>query len=182
MNISKRWFVALTVLAIFSFAVCSVGGEIDQRELTAEVKDAIQVFKATDSSLKARFKSAHAYAIFPRAGKGGFIVGGGRALGQVYERGKLIGTARMSQVTVGAQIGGQAFYELIFFESKEALADFKRDKYSMNAQVSAVAAAEGASLNARYVSGVMVFTKARSGLMAEATVGGQKFEFEPLAE
>lgn len=88
----------------------------------------------------------------------------------------------MSQVTVGAQIGGQAFYELIFFESKEALADFKRDKYSMNAQVSAVAAAEGASLNARYVSGVMVFTKARSGLMAEATVGGQKFEFEPLAE
>ena len=26
----------------------------------------------------------------------------------------------------------------------------------------------------------MVFTKAKSGLMAEATVGGQKFTFEPI--
>jgi len=182
MKTFQRWCAALTVLAACNFAIGSHAEEIDQKELTAEVKDAIQVFQAADSGLEARFKSAHAYAVFPRAGKGGFIVGGGHAVGQVYEQGKLIGTARMTQLTVGAQIGGQSFYELIFFETKAALADFKRGKYSMNAQVSAVAAAEGASLNARYVSGVMVFTKARSGLMAEATVGGQKFEFEPVAK
>ena len=71
--------------------------------------------------------------------------------------------------------------EIIFFETKEALAKFKQAGYSFNAQLSAVAAAEGASLNAKYVDGVMVFTKARSGLMAEATVGGQKFDFRPIA-
>jgi len=32
------------------------------------------------------------------------------------------------------------------------------------------------------VDGVMVFTKAKQGLMAEASVGGQKFKFEPLAK
>ena len=48
--------------------------------------------------------------------------------------------------------------------------------------MSAVAAAEGASKNARYVDGAMVLTKAKQGLMAEASVGGQKFKFEPLGK
>jgi hypothetical protein len=97
-----------------------------------------------------------------------------------YERGKLIGTASLSQFTVGAQIGGQEFAEAIFFESTPALERFKQSKFEMSAQSSAVAVAKGVSGNARYVEGVMIFTKARTGLMAEASVGGQKFKFAPL--
>jgi lipid-binding SYLF domain-containing protein len=85
-------------------------------------------------------------------------------------------------VTVGAQIGGQAFSEVIFFETKEALEKFKKSEFAMSAQVSAVAAQDGASKNAKYVEGVMVFTKAKQGLMAEASVGGQKFKFEPAGK
>jgi len=176
----KLLLTAVTFLVTFAFAGQTAAEDLDQKKLTAEVKDALKDFQAADGSLKAIFKKAAGYAVFPTAGKGGFIVGGAHGTGQVYAGGKLLGTAKMTQVTVGAQIGGQAFAEIIFFETKEALAQFKAGGYSMNAQVSAVAAAEGASNNAKYVEGVMVFTKARSGLMAEATVGGQKFSFDPL--
>ena len=85
-------------------------------------------------------------------------------------------------MTVGAQIGGQEFSEVIFFETKEALAKFKESGYALSAQLSAVAAAEGASKDAKYVDGVLVFTQAKKGLMVEASVGGQKFKFEPVGK
>jgi lipid-binding SYLF domain-containing protein len=81
---------------------------------------------------------------------------------------------------VGFQLGGQAYSEVIFFETAGTLADFKNGALALAAQVSAVAAAEGASANARYQLGVAVFTIAKGGLMYEASVGGQKFTFEPF--
>jgi hypothetical protein len=50
----------------------------------------------------------------------------------------------------------------------------------MSAEVSAVAAADGAAANTRYKSGVTVFTLPRTGLMVQATIGGQKFKYKPL--
>ncbi len=50
------------------------------------------------------------------------------------------------------------------------------------AQASAVAASAGTSANAKYQNGVAVFTLPKGGLMAEASVGGQKFGFEPFAK
>ena len=182
MKTIKMLTTTLALLVTLVFTNRAAADEIDQSKLTTEVQDAIKAFKAADSSMTNQFKKAVGYAVFPTAGKGGLIVGGAHGTGQVYEGDKLIGNSKMSQVTVGAQIGGQAFAEIIFFETKEAMAKFKEGGYSFNAQVGAVAAAEGASLNAKYVNGVLVFTKVRSGLMAEATVGGQKFTFEPIAQ
>lgn len=154
----------------------------DHKKLQADVDAAIVAFQKADTGLKTVFEKATGYAVFPNVGKGGFIVGGAHGNGHVFESGKLIGYASLTQVTVGAQVGGQEFSEIIFFETKEALDKFKQSGYAMSAQLSAVAAAEGASKNAKYVDGVMVFTKAKQGLMAEASVGGQKFKFEPLAK
>ncbi|HOW65759.1 MAG TPA: lipid-binding SYLF domain-containing protein [Verrucomicrobiota bacterium] len=153
---------------------------LDHKQLQADVDAAVIAFKKTDPSLKTVFSKAAGYVVFPNVGKGGFIVGGAHGNGHVYQEGNLVGYASLTQVTVGAQIGGQEFSEVIFFETKEALAKFKESGYAMSAQLSAVAAADGASKNAKYVDGVMVFTKAKGGLMAEASVGGQKFKFEPL--
>ena len=180
MKTIKLLVAVATVVAALACVGQAQADEIDQKKLTTDVNEAIAMLKASDSSMNARFTNAAGYVVFPTAGKGGLVVGGAHGTGQVYEAGKLIGNAKMTQVTVGAQIGGQAFIEVIFFETKEALAKFKQADYSFNAQLSAVAAAEGASLNAKYVDGVMVFTKAKKGVMAEATVGGQKFEFMPL--
>lgn len=182
MKTTKFLISALPLLAAFVFTNWATADEIDQPKLTTEVQDAIKAFKEADSSITNHFNKAVGYVVFPTAGKGGLIVGGAHGTGQVYEGDKLIGNSKMSQVTVGAQIGGQAFAEIIFFKTKEALAKFKEGGYSFNAQVGAVAAAEGASLNAKYVDGVLVITKAKSGLMAEATVGGQKFTFVPVVQ
>lgn len=147
-----------------------------------EVQQTIEFFKKTDPGLKRFFDGAEGYAVFPGIGKGAAGVGAAHGRGQVFEKGALVGEASMTQVTIGFQLGGQSYSELIFFETKQALEAFKQDKFAMSAQASAVAAAEGASANAKYEQGVAVFTMARGGLMFEASVGGQKFKFKPRAK
>jgi lipid-binding SYLF domain-containing protein len=95
----------------------------------------------------------------------------------VYEQGHIAGKAKMTQVSIGFQFGGQAYREIVFFESKEDLDRFKSDKIEFSAQASAVAATAGASANVKYREGVMVFTQQKGGLMYEASLGGQKFNY-----
>lgn len=176
-----RWLCSVAMLVVLAgMSVFGAGGDVEK--LQPEVQAALERFKKADSGLGALIGAAAGHAVFPKAGKGGFVIGGGHGSGLVFEKGALVGSAKMSQVTVGAQIGGQSFAELILFETAAALNQFKSSRFEMTAQVGAVAAAEGLSKNAKYVDGVMVFTLANRGLMAEASVGGQKFKFVPLGE
>ena len=145
-----------------------------------EAKNAVTTLKKADPGLKKFFDKSAGYAVFPSVGKGGLVVGGAGGSGYVFEHGKAVGRTTLSQVTVGAQVGGQAYYEIIFFETADALAAFKKGEWTMAAQVSAVALASGASADAAYKEGVAVFTLSKGGAMAEASVGGQKFSYEPL--
>jgi len=86
----------------------------------------------------------------------------------------------LTDVNIGAQVGGEHFYEVIFFETTDALKSFKESKLEMAAEANAVAAAEGAAKNAKYQNGVTIFTLPRGGLMVQASIGGQKFKFKPL--
>ena len=151
----------------------------DEKPLGDQVKSAISLFKSDSKTVAKLFDTAYGYAVLPSVGKGAVGVGGAHGVGQVFEKGSLIGQCELSQVTLGAQLGGQTFDEVIFFETKEALSNFKSNEWAMSAGVSAVAAAESASADAKYKNGVMVFTIAESGLMFEASVGGQKFRFFP---
>jgi lipid-binding SYLF domain-containing protein len=159
------------------------GGAADQKEreekLAAQVREVTAQFQKTDSNLAKFFETAHGYALFPRVGKGGAVLGGAHGRGQVFEKGKLVGGSKVTQFTIGLQLGGQTYSEVVFFETKEALDRFKGGKFALSAQASAVAAAEGASTNAKYEQGVAIFTLAQGGLMFEASVGGQKFSFQP---
>jgi lipid-binding SYLF domain-containing protein len=145
-----------------------------------ETSKAIAAMKKADPGLSKFFDKAAGYAVFPEIGKGGFIVGGAGGSGYLFEGGKAIGKTTMAQATIGAQVGGQTYYEVVFFETKEALAAFKKGEWTMAAQASAVAIKSGASADAKYADGVAVFTLTRAGAMAEASVGGQKFTYTPL--
>jgi lipid-binding SYLF domain-containing protein len=169
--------VALAALLVTAvFPLTSRAAE----DLKVEAQQAIADLIKADSSLKKFFDDSAGYAIFPSVGKGGLIIGGARGKGLVYEKGKIIGEATMTQATIGAQVGGQTFTEVIFFETPAALQDFKESKFEMSAEISAVVAAEGAAKAAKYQQGVAVFTLPKSGLMVQAAVGGQKFKFEPI--
>ena len=154
--------------------------EKEKEKLISESKEAKTDLLKTDASMTKLFDNSYGYVIFPKIGKGAIIIGGSGGNGVVYEKGKTIGTAKMEQVSVGAQVGGESYREIIFFENKEALDKFKENNVEFSAQISAVAAKSGASANAKYANGVIVFTKDLSGLMAEAALGGQKFKYKTL--
>ncbi len=146
-------------------------------DLVQEARDTIALFRKTDPQLVRFFDEAAGYVVFPTVGKGGAGVGGAYGKGVLFEGEKVVGRASLTQVTVGLQLGGQTYSEIIFFETPKALADFKKGEFALAAQASAVAAASGASANARYQQGVAVFSMAKGGLMGEASVGGQKFSY-----
>ena len=152
----------------------------EEKPLGDQVKDAIQLFKSDSTTVAKLFDTAYGYAVLPSVGKGAVGIGGAAGDGQVFEKGALIGTCRMTQVTIGAQLGGQVYSEVIFFETKDTLDGFKKGEWAMSAGVNAVAAAESASADAKYKNGVQVYTIAKGGLMFEASVGGQKFKFKSL--
>ena len=178
----KSRLVKLALLAFVAyFLPHSLQAQDEEAEkLISESSKAKTDFIKTDPSMAALFESSYGYLIFPKIGKGGFIVGGSGGDGILYEKGKAIGLVKTGQVTVGAQIGGQAYREVIFFENQYALERMKQSKTEFSGQISAVAVKSGVSKNAKYTDGVSVFTQDLGGLMAEATVGGQKFKYTPF--
>lgn len=152
----------------------------DDASLVSEAKATIQTFKKTDPKLEKFFGSAAGYAVFPTIAKGAIGVGGAGGDGVLFVGGQPVGKSSMGQVTVGLQLGGQSYSEIIFFETASALSDFKKGNFALAAQASAVALSAGASADAKYEKGVAVFTATKGGLMYEASVGGQKFGYEPF--
>ena len=179
-NYPSFYFRRLTmIVASFLITIAAIAQiSPKDKKLIEDSKLAKSSFIRADATLKNKFKKAYGYVIFPNVGKGGAVIGGASGNGVVYENGKLIGRARMTQVTVGLQLGGQSYREVIFFEKMNDLERFKGNNFEFSAQASAVAAKDGASDNAKYADGVLIFTQTKGGLMAEASVGGQKFTFK----
>lgn len=172
--------LSLLMLSILFSVTVFAQSEKKQQEIIAESSEARQDFLKTDKGMDQFFGSSYGYVIFPNVGKGGLGVGGASGNGVAYEQGNKVGMAKLTQVSIGFQAGGQSFREVIFFEHKAEFDRFKENKIEFAAQVSAVAAAAGVSADAKYVEGVAVFTMAKGGLMYQASVGGQKFKFEPF--
>jgi lipid-binding SYLF domain-containing protein len=148
----------------------------DKQELA--VAQAIIDIKSADPGMERFFEESAGYAVFPKVGKGGSGIGGAHGKGLVIVGDNAVGETSLSQVTVGFQLGGQVYAEVIFFKDDAALKNFQRGNFELGAQVSAVAVTAGASADANYDKGVAVFTHVSGGLMYEATVGGQKFKYE----
>ncbi|HTS53709.1 MAG TPA: lipid-binding SYLF domain-containing protein [Burkholderiales bacterium] len=175
-------YTCLIAGVLLTFAGCATAPdtEANKTELHSNVESAMTRIKALDPSLQKQIANAYGYAMFPSVAKGGAIVGGAYGRGEVYEQGKMVGWADLSQATIGAQLGGQSFSELILFENKAALDNFRNGKLKFAANASAVALKSGAADTARYTDGVLVFAEPKAGLMVEATLGGQAFSFQPV--
>jgi lipid-binding SYLF domain-containing protein len=122
---------------------------------------------------------SHGFAFFPEVTKGGAGIGGAYGRGLVYEQGQHVGYADITQASLGLQLGGQTYSELIVFEDKAALERFKQNRMDFGANASAVIARTGTAANTRFVDGVAVFVKPTAGAMAEASVDGQRITYVP---
>ena len=165
-----------------------------------EYSKTIETFKKS-SAVQPFFKNAYGYAVFPTVGKGGFLIGGAYGSGQVYRQGKVTGSTKLFKGTIGFQLGGQAFSEIIFFKDKRAYDDFASGNFEFDASASAVAITAGVQAKAgtdgatagvstgqvtgtqaktSYMRGMAVFIQTIGGLMYEAAIGGQKFTYASI--
>lgn len=189
-----KWFrLSLILIAALSMAIGPGVAAADKYTKT------IDVFKKSPE-VQPFFKTAYGYAVFPTVGKGGIGIGGAYGKGRVYRDGKMTGTTSLAKVSIGFQLGGQAFSEIIFFENRSAYQNFTSGNFEFDATASAVAITAGAQARAStvgssagasagpatgvqaktgYRKGMAVFVHTKGGLMYEAAIGGQKFSFEP---
>lgn len=173
-------FKSIIVLCVI-LLVSSVSAQTQKdNKIIEDAKTAKQTLLKTDSTLEGFFKESAGFVIFPNVGKGGFIIGGASGNGVVYEGGDAIGMADLKKLNIGLQAGGQAIIEVIFFETSVDLERFKAGKFEFAAEASAVALKSGIAVNAKYKDGVAVFALPKAGLMADASVGGQKFSYHPF--
>ena len=176
----KSAFIAAILFFLLSPAVLWAFEPDTSDEMQLDVARAILDVKKNDPGIQSWFDEAAAYAVFPSVGKGAIGIGGAHGKGLVIVDDEVIGKTSLSQVTVGLSLGGQKYAQFIFFKDATALGHFTRGNYEMGAQASAVAVTAGASADANYDSGVAVFTNVAGGLMADASIGGQKFSYEAL--
>ena len=139
---------------------------------------------------------SYGYAVLPTIGKGGIGIGAAGGTGCVFAQGVHTGNVSMGQVTIGFQLGGQAYSQLILFKNSDVYNDFTKGQFEFGADVTAVALTYGAQAGATtkgasasagdtkgaaaWKRGMAVYTIATGGLMYEASIGGQKFKFKPL--
>jgi hypothetical protein len=135
-----------------------------------------------DRGLGSMLKKAYGYAVFPAVGKASLVVGGAYGRGAVFEKGKFIGYATLSQLTLGVQLGGDTFTEVLVFKDKGALDQLKKGKMAFAANASAVLVKAGKAAAKGFPNGVTALTYTRGGELLELAIGGQKFSFKPADE
>ena len=172
--------VVMTLVAVMVVgALLAVPAAAQDEGDLEEIREVMAEMVAGDAGMAEWFSSSHAYAVFPSVGKAGLGIGGARGDGIAFVGGSPAGKTKLSAVSIGFQLGAQKFVEVIFFRDQTAWSDFTRGNFEFGAQVSAVAFTSGISADLAYNGGVAVVTMARGGLMYEASVGGQKFDYEP---
>lgn len=175
----KRNILKLAALSIGAFFAVNAFAADD---LAARAQQTIADFQSANPSLRTFMNNSAGYAVFPSVGKGGLVFGGARGQGLLFENGAITGRTRLTQASFGAQVGGQTFSQIIVFENPAAVSNFKSGRLQLGAGASAVAVSKSAQAGVplTYSQGLAVFTMQQSGLMVAATVGGQKFSFEPV--
>lgn len=169
--------VIVLVLFVTGSIQAQVGGW--KADLIEDSNKALDEMIEKSPKLQSFKDKSYGYAVFPRITKGGIGLGGAAGKGIVYKNHVPTGQSSMKQATIGFQLGGQQYKEVIFLENEEAYNKFTNKKVKFDGQASAVALTAGASVDVSFKDGMAVFTQTIGGLMYEASIGGQHFSFKP---
>ena len=142
----------------------------------------LKTMLAKDPSAKEAIEEAHGYVVFSTVGSGALIVGGEGGGGIVFEGGRPWGTASLAKGSIGLQVGGESYSELVILVTEDAFNRFTSGEFTFTADVTATAVKAGAAAAAPVVDGAKVLVMTKGGLMASAAVGGQDFSCTPFSE
>jgi lipid-binding SYLF domain-containing protein len=146
-------------------------------DLDSEAKASVDHAKSIDPTLKGVLDHSAGYAVVPKAGKGGFIIGGAYGQGVVFENNKITGYCNITEGSVGLIAGGQEFSQMLVFKTPQALNDFRRGDFTLKADAAGVALKEGAAGKTIFRDDVAIFIYSEAGLMADVGVGGETFHY-----
>jgi lipid-binding SYLF domain-containing protein len=177
---SKPAMFAAGLMTLVGLAACNTAPStpVGKENLRRSSTEALTQAQANDPTLRDVIRKSAGYAVFPEVGKGAVGIGGAYGKGDLYQSGAVVGYCDLSQASIGIQLGGQAYSEILVFENTDAVERFKQGNFRFDAQASAVALKSGAGANAKFADGVAVFTMDEAGLMYEASIGGQKFSYQ----
>jgi len=150
--------------------------------------------------IAAMMAESYGYALFPTVGKGGIGIGAAFGNGRVYVGGKHVADTSLGQISIGFQLGGTAFSEIVLFKNKDAFEEFSTGTFAFGAEASVVAITSGAQAMATttgtsstasdrapggaaagaWKGGMATFVYAKGGLMYEAAISGQKFGYKAV--
>ncbi len=177
---TKMKFLKLPFLVFMVTVLASCSSTIDaskRDQIAQDSQVAKEKFIESSNNLDELFQKAAGYAIFPNVGKGAMVAGGASGNGAVYENGQLIGYAKLKQVDIGFQLGGQAFRQVILFQTSKELERFKNGNFELSGNASAIAMDDGIAKSVEFRDGLAIATMPKAGAMFEVAVGGQKFEY-----
>jgi lipid-binding SYLF domain-containing protein len=199
-----RLTALLPLLALLALGGCASPRSQTTPRATASAKRALARFAKESTAARAALAQAYGYAIFPSVVKGALMIGGARGMGQVYQGGRLVGVASLTQASIGFQIGGESFSELVVFNTPRSFHRFTDGTFSLGASATAVVIRAGASASASYGAneyhagaeanaphstaqsfaanrlGYEVYIMVRGGLLASAAIDGQHFGYHPI--
>jgi len=177
------FFTAATLISLTASGCATAPKSSEGKaDIIKDADRALAKARRSDPTVDRVLDDAYGIAVFPKVGKGAVGVGGAYGKGVVYENGNVVGYCDMTQGSIGFQLGGQSYTEIICFQDTKSLKRFKDENFTFSGQATAVALESGAGANASYRDGVCVFTTDESGLMFEASLGGQKFSYEGLSK
>ena len=172
----KSKLVTILLVIITSITMnAQIGGW--NPELVNDSNEALKTMLEKTPKLESFYNESYGYVVFPKITKAGIAIGGAMGNGVVFKDNKVVGSSKLKQATLGLQFGGQQYSEIIFFENEASFEKFINGKLKFDGQASAVAIKAGASVDLAYQEGVSVFTMPKAGLMYEASLGGQHFEY-----
>ena len=173
--------VSILMLALLMNGCSATPETAEDRDMLANSSEAaISRFQESDPRTGTFFDSAYAYAVFPKITKGSAGIGGAYGRGVVYQGGKMTGYASVTQGSIGAQLGGMSWSEIVFFQNRWAYDKFTSDQFAASADASWAGPDKGGANTLNYSDGVMIFTMDARGFSASAAVGAQQCNFEAI--
>jgi lipid-binding SYLF domain-containing protein len=172
-------FITMLATAVLVVAGCATAPRTatDRETLQMKVDTALYEMNARDPGLASVLSRAEGYVVFPEIAKAGIGVGGAWGRGILFVHGERAGYVKLSQGSLGAQLGGQAITEVIVFRDHFTIDRLRAGTFELGAAAEAVVIKAGAAATVRFADGIAVFALPR-GAMYELSVSGQKLSFE----
>ena len=169
------------IRAIGIFAALAIGcahaptSASAQDNLKQRADAALRMMCENNSQVSPLLEQAAGYVVFPNAWDVAFFGGGGGGTGVVYQHGRAIGYAELSQGSFGGEAGVQKFAEIIVIRDQATLDQMRQGKFDIGGQASAVINHTGTGKTFDFgKTGIAVFVQPLAGAEVKASLEGQR--------